>query len=165
MYDYVLQYGFDSNSQNSIQNIKNYLQSNGIQDKEREWLPHITIDLYNCNDRKELISKLDKIIEKIKCFDIEFKSLNSFNEETLYIEPNNREHLMKLKYIFDNELELYRLENRREREYIPHVTLCTNDTLEMSKKLAVNVFIPFIAKVKYIWVYSQKMELIKQYEL
>lgn len=34
MYDYVLQYGFDIESQNYIQSIKEYLKNNGIQDKE-----------------------------------------------------------------------------------------------------------------------------------
>lgn len=34
MYDYVLQYGFDTESENYIQSIKNYLKNNGIIDKE-----------------------------------------------------------------------------------------------------------------------------------
>ncbi len=34
MYDYVLQYGFDIESENNIQNIKKYLKNNNIKDKE-----------------------------------------------------------------------------------------------------------------------------------
>ena len=33
MYDYVLQYGFDIESEKNIQNIKNYLKDNNIKDK------------------------------------------------------------------------------------------------------------------------------------
>ena len=33
MYDYVLQYGFDIESENNIQNIKKYLKNNNIKDK------------------------------------------------------------------------------------------------------------------------------------
>lgn len=45
MYDYVLQYGFDKDTEQFIQSIKNYLKENKIKDEERNWLPHITIDL------------------------------------------------------------------------------------------------------------------------
>ena len=51
MYDYVLQYGFDKETQDYIQSIKNTLKSNNIEDKERNWLPHITIDLYDCKNK------------------------------------------------------------------------------------------------------------------
>jgi len=34
MYDYVLQYGIDIKSQSYIQDIKQYLKNNGIEDKE-----------------------------------------------------------------------------------------------------------------------------------
>ena len=165
MYDYVLQYGFDTDSSDKIQNIKDYLKSKNIQDKERNWLPHITIDLYNCKNEAEFISKLDKIIENINCFNIEFKNFNNLEGETLCLEPYNKENLMRLKGVFDKELDSYRLDKRRKRTYIPHATICTNDTLEISRKLATRVFIPFIATVKYIWVYNQSMELIKQYNL
>ena len=43
MYDYVLQYGFHTKTQDYIQNIKNILRSNNVADKERKWLPHITL--------------------------------------------------------------------------------------------------------------------------
>ena len=52
MYDYVLQYGFDTESIYYIQCIKDYLKNNRIIDRERNWLPHITIDLYNCKNEK-----------------------------------------------------------------------------------------------------------------
>lgn len=34
MYDYVLQYGFDKETQDYIQSIKNTLKSNNIEDKK-----------------------------------------------------------------------------------------------------------------------------------
>lgn len=68
MYDYVLQYGFDTESKYYIQSIKDYLKNNRIIDRERNWLPHITIDLYNCKNEKEFIDKLDIIVEKISAF-------------------------------------------------------------------------------------------------
>lgn len=165
MYDYVLQYGFDIESQNYIQRIKDHLKNNGIQDRERNWLPHITIDIYDCRDKYEFISKLDTILKGIKEFEIEFKNLNNFNNETLYIEPYNKEELIDLKQFFNKELNNYMLEKRKERKYNPHATLCTSDTLDKSIQLANEKFHPFIAKIKYIWVYNRDIELIKQYNL
>lgn len=165
MYDYVLQYGFDSETQSYIQSIKDYLKNSGIKDRERNWLPHITIDLYNCENKEEFIGKLDIIMETIEEFKIHFKNLNSCNEETLYIEPYNKDELMKLKQFFNKELYDYMIEKRKTRNYIPHATLCTSDTLEKSIQLAKDKFNPFVAKVKYIWVYNRSMELIKVYNL
>lgn len=165
MYDYVLQYGFDTESKYYIQSIKDYLKNNRIIDRERNWLPHITIDLYNCKNEKEFIDKLDVIVEKISAFNIEFKNLNTCNNETLYIEPYNKEILMELKQYFNIELNNYMLEKRRERKYIPHATLCTSDTLDKSIQLANQKFNPFISTIKYIWVYNRDMQLIKEYNL
>jgi len=165
MYDYVLQYGFDIESKDYIQSIKDYLKNNGIIDRERNWLPHITIDLYNCKNEKEFIAKLDVTVEKISTFNVEFKNLNTFNNETLYIEPYNKEILMKLKQYFNTELNNYMLEKRRTRIYMPHATLCTSDTLDKSIQLAVPKFNPFISTIKYIWVYNRDMQLIKEYNL
>ena len=165
MYDYVLQYGFDTESKYYIQSIKDYLKNNRIIDRERNWLPHITIDLYNCKNEKEFIDKLDVIVEKISTFNIEFKNFNTCNNETLYIEPYNKEILMELKQYFNTELNNYMLEKRRERKYIPHATLCTSDTLDKSIQLANQKFNPFISTIKYIWVYNRDMQLIKEYNL
>lgn len=165
MYDYVLQYGFDTESKYYIQSIKDYLKNNRIIDRERNWLPHITIDLYNCKNEKEFIDKLDVIVEKISTFNIEFKNLNTCNNETLYIEPYNKEILMELKQYFNTELNNYMLEKRRERKYIPHATLCTSDTLDKSIQLSNQKFNPFISTIKYIWVYNRDMQLIKEYNL
>lgn len=165
MYDYVLQYGFDTESKYYIQSIKDYLKNNRIIDRERNWLPHITIDLYNCKNEKEFIDKLDVIVEKISAFNIEFKNLNTCNNETLYIEPYNKEILMELKQYFNTKLNNYMLEKRRKRKYIPHATLCTSDTLDKSIQLANQKFNPFISTIKYIWVYNRDMQLIKEYNL
>lgn len=165
MYDYVLQYGFDTESKYYIQSIKDYLKNNRIIDRERNWLPHITIDLYNCKNEKEFIDKLDVIVEKISAFNIEFKNLNTCNNETLYIEPYNKEILMELKQYFNTELNNYMLEKRRKRKYIPHATLCTSDTLDKSIQLANQKFNPFISPIKNIWVYNRDMQLIKEYNL
>ncbi len=165
MYDYVLQYGFDIKSKNYIQSIKDYLKNNGIVDRERNWLPHITIDLYNCKNQKEFIDKLDVVVDKIYSFDVEFKHLNTFNNETLFIEPYNKKRLMELKLYFNLELNNYMLEKRKERKYIPHVTLCTTDILDKSIQLAVAKFKQFKSKIKYIWVYNRDMQLIKEYNL
>lgn len=165
MYDYVLQYVFDTESKYYIQSIKDYLKNNRIIDRERNWLPHITIDLYNCKNEKEFIDKLDVIVEKISAFNIEFKNLNTCNNETLYIEPYNKEILMELKQYFNTKLNNYMLEKRRKRKYIPHATLCTSDTLDKSIQLANQKFNPFISTIKYIWVYNRDMQLIKEYNL
>ncbi len=165
MYDYVLQLGFDKETENYIQNIKNTLKENNIVDKEKNWRPHITIDLYNCSDQKQFIEMIDEIIEKIKSFEIEFNNLNNFDEETLYIEPFNKTELYEIKTIFDSQLNKCRLEKRLNRTYKPHVTLCTNDDLTKAKLISEDKFKPFIGKVSYLWVYNPKVELIKEYRI
>lgn len=166
MYDYVLQYGFDKKTEQEIQNIKDYLKDNKIKDTERKWLPHITIDLYDCENKNEFIKKVDEIVSKVKCFKVDCKKLNDLDQKTLYIDPFNKQRLLELKSIFDNELNNYRKQNRRERIYRPHITLCTNDYINQGLyDLAYNVFKPFSAKVKYIWIYNQNMDLIKEYKL
>lgn len=165
MYDYVLQYGFDKETQDYIQNIKNTLKSNNVADRERNWLPHITIDLYNCKDKNEFIEKLDKIVQNISSFNIGFRNLNNFDNETLYIEPYDKDNLMNLKSIFDEELKSYRLENRLKRAYRPHITLCTNNDLSSAYKITDEKFSPFNGIIKYIWCYNQNMELLKEYIL
>lgn len=143
MYDYVLQYGFDKETQEHIQSIKNTLKLNKVEDRERNWPPHITIDLYNCKNKNEFIENLDRIIKNINSFNIEFRNLNNFDDETLYIEPYNKDTLMNLKSIFDEELKSYRLEKRLKRVYQPHITLCTNDDLSIAYKIADEEFSPF----------------------
>ena len=165
MYDYVLQYGFDNKSSMTIQEIKDYLKANGIKDRERKWLPHITIDLYDCKNEEEFLSKLDSIVKDIKQFDIDFRKLNSFYNETLYIEPHNKEILLDLKQLFNEKLDIYMQDKRRTRKYMPHATLCTSNCIEKSIKLAKDKFVPFVARVKYIWVYNSDMVLIKEYKL
>ncbi len=165
MYDYVLQYGFDKETQDYVQNIKNILKLNNVTDKERNWLPHITIDLYDCKNKDEFIEKVDKIVQNINSFAVEFRNLNNFDNETLYIEPYNKNNLMLLKSLFDEKLKSYRLEKRLKREYIPHVTLCTNDDLSSAYKIAREKFSPFNGMIKYIWCYNQNMELLKEYIL
>lgn len=125
------------------QNIKNTLKSNNIADRERNWLPHITIDLYNCKNKNEFIEKLDKIVQNINSFNIEFRNLNNFDNETLYIEPYNKDNLINLKSIFDEELKPYRLERRLKRIYRPHITLCTNNDLSSAYKIANKEFSTF----------------------
>lgn len=115
--------------------------------------------------KMSFLNKLDKIIKDIKQFHIDFRGLNSFNEETLYIEPYNKEILMDLKKYFDKELNNYMQDKRRARKYMPHATLCTSNLLDKSIDLANDKFIPFIATVKYIWVYNKDMVLIKEYKL
>lgn len=166
MYDYVLQYGFDKKTEKYIQDIKDHLKQNNIVDKERKWRPHITIDLYNCKNQYEFINKVDNAAFNIRKFMIECKNLNNFNKETLYIEPWNKEKLLELKQAFDNELNNYRIENRKLRAYIPHITLCTVDKIDENLYgLAESKFEPFTAEIKYLWIYNHDMELIKQYEL
>ena len=165
MYDYVLQLGFDRNTEEKIQNLKDYLKNNNIKDKERKWLPHITIDLYDCKNINEFIIKLGKAIEDINAININFKNLNDFDNKTLYIEPCEKNDLLEIKDIIDRRLEDYRIERRKSRIYKPHVTLCTNEDIRNAYKLALERFKPFSGQIKYLWIYNCEMELIKEYEL
>ncbi len=165
MYDYVLQLGFDKKTEDYIQNIKNTLKENNVIDKEKNWRPHITIDLYNCNSQGQFIGAIDKVMKEIKSCEIEFNNLNNFEEETLYIEPFNKKVLYEIKNIFDNQLGEYRLEKRINRVYKPHVTLCTNQDLTKAKRISKDIFRPFKGKISYLWIYNPKLMLVKEYRL
>ena len=165
MYDYVLQFAFDKESENKIKKIKDYLKEKNIVDKERNWKPHVTIDLYNCGDEEEFIKKLDSIIKKISKFKVRLKKFNTCNNRTLYIEPFDDENFYKWKKFFDKELNSYMLEKRKTRNYIPHITINTSEELDKSILLAKEKFKPMKIEVKYIWVYNRDMRLIKTYEL
>lgn len=165
MYDYVLQLGFDKNTEKRIQNLKDYLKDNNIKDKERNWLPHITIDLYDCKNINEFIIKLDETLKNIASININFNNLNDFDNKTLYIEPYEKDGLLKIKNIIDEKLKDYRIERRKSRIYKPHVTLCTNEDIRNAYKLALERFRPFSGQIKYLWIYNQEMKLIKEYEL
>ena len=89
------------------------------------------------------MEKLDKIVQNISSFNMEFRNLNNFDNETLYIDPYNKDNLMNLKSIFDQELKPYRLERRLKRVYKPHVTLCTNNDLSTAYKIANEEFSTF----------------------
>ena len=165
MYDYVLQFGFDIENQKYIESIKQYLKENKIKDKEKNWLPHITIDLYNSKNEKEFIKKIDSIVNNIECFNLNFNNLNDFDKATLYLEPFNADILIKIKIMFDNILTDYRLETRKQRIYQPHVTLCTNDNINEALTFAKSKFKAFKGNVKYLWIYNSEVKLIKEYEL
>ena len=164
-YDYVLQLGFDKHTEDFIQNIKDKLKENNVIDKEKNWRPHITIDLYNCDNEKLFIDNVDKIVNDIKILNIEFQNLNNFDNKTLYIEPFNKNGLKEIKGLFDNGLNKFRLENRKNRIYRPHVTLCTNDDLTSAVKISNDMFRPFVGKVEYLWIYNPKVKQIKEYIL
>ena len=72
---------------------------------------------------------------------------------------------MKLKLVFDEGLQEYRIENRKMREYRPHITLCTNDDLTKAKEIANKKFKAIIGRVEYVWVYDCNMNLIREYKL
>ena len=165
MYDYVLQLGFDKQTEDFIQNIKNTLKEKNVIDKEKNWRPHITIDLYNCDNEKLFIKHVDRVINNIKMLNIEFNNLNNFDDKTLYIEPFNKNDLKKIKALFDISLSKFRLENRKNRIYKPHVTLCTNDDLSSAIKISEDMFKPFVGKVAYLWIYNPQVNLIKEYSL
>lgn len=165
MYDYVLQFGFDGESQFKVQEIRNHIRQSGFIDRQRGWLPHITIDMYNCKDKEEFIEKIDKIVENLQQFEIKMEKIDNFFNEYLHIAPSPAEKLQKIKQQFDVALGNYMLSSRKEKEYKPHITLSQNDELEQSQKVAMEKFLPWRATVCKVWMYNEKMQLIKQWTL
>jgi len=165
MYDYVIQYGFDDIPQSKIQSIKDHIKTGDVNDQYRNWQPHITIDLYQCADKDKFISAVDFVIKKLQKFELEFNVLSNFNKRVLYIEPHNKKELLEYKDMFDSTLDKFRVEQVKQRIYNPHVTLCITEMFDKALTLANQKFKPFNAEVKYIWIYNQNIELIKQYEL
>lgn len=166
MYDYVIQYGLNLEATQLIQEIKRELKQKRIPDKEKKWLPHITIDLYKSNNKNEFIHQVEQITQHIKSFTIELNELADFDQETLYLNPTPKEQLLINKKQFDQALYKYQLPHRRKRIYKPHITLCTNDKIEKNTyDIAKTKFRPFTAKVKYVWIYTPEIVLVKQIEL
>ena len=53
----------------------------------------------------------------------------------------------------------------KEREWKPHITLCTTNDLREATKIAKKKFKEFTTQIKYLWVYNSNLKLIKKYEL
>ena len=164
-YDYVLQLGFDKQTENYIQHIKDTLKANNIRDRQKNWRPHITIDMYNCDDEKLFIEKVENIVSNIKAENLACKNLNNFDNETLYIEPFNKEGLQNIKHIFNDGLAEFRLQSRINREYKPHITLCSTDNIAGAIEISTLLFKPFECKAEYLWIYTPAVKLVKEYKL
>ena len=164
MYDYVLQFGLDDESSKKVQVIRNHIRLEGFLDKQRGWLPHITIEKYNCSNRNEFISRVEKVVSKISKFNINLFSFGTFDNGTLFITPTPADNLVKYKNMFDEELSTMKVPSKHDG-YNPHVTLCTNDHLEQSKVAAFEKFKPFSATVTKVWIYTENMVLVKEFEL
>lgn len=119
MYDYVIQYGLDPEATQLIQEIKRELKQKRIPDKEKNLLPHITIDLYKSSNKNEFIHQVEQITQHINSFTIELNELADFDQETLYLNPTPKEPFLINKKQFDQALNKYQLPHRK-REYINH---------------------------------------------
>lgn len=165
MYDYVLQLLYDDETTNEITELKNILVKNNIENNERPWLPHITIDLYYNVNSVEFISILDNFIKIKKQFNFEFDKLGKIDKGVLFLVPNNIEELVKIKEELNIKLDKYRINDRRNKDYIPHSTLTINKDVTYAEKLLSQNFAPIKCTVKYLCIYNSDMELIKKYEL
>ena len=166
MYNYVIQIALDRTSQTYVQNLRNCIRQNNIVDRQRGWLPHITVDKYNCKNEKNLINKITEIVSDIKVFKFNVSGFSSFSGETLYLKPDKLDEIIELKNKFDKGLSRYRLSKElRRKEYNPHITICTNDRLEDSIQVLMNYFSSFEVFVSKIWLYTEDMRLVKEWEL
>ena len=164
MYDYVLQFGLDDESTKKVQVIRNHIRLCGFIDKQRGWPPHITIEKYNCNNRNEFVERVEKVVSKLSKFDIDLNSFGKFSNGTLFITPTPADNFVKAKELFDEELGSMKVPSKYDN-YNPHVTLCTNDHFEQSKVAAFQKFKPFTATVTKVWIYTENMVLVKEFEL
>ncbi|MBE6123980.1 MAG: 2'-5' RNA ligase family protein [Erysipelotrichaceae bacterium] len=161
--EYVLQFGFDIKSQKKIQKIKNYLRLKGIVDKQRGWFPHITLNLYQIDDLDKFIEIIDKFVGNISSFEVICSSLGNFRQETLFINPNSKEDFESIKNIFDKKLKKYVIPD--DRPYSPHITVCTNSMFEKSEELTRKKFKKMKVNVCKIWLFDEKVNLIKEWKL
>ena len=166
METYILQFGLDRDSQNFVQNIRNEIKLAGFVDRQRGWLPHITIDKYNDSNFNLLINNVESVLKNFSAFDIELKQLGNFDNETLFIDPLPKNTILDIKTQLDLALDEFRFESRKLRPYNPHITLCTNNNLDECQKVATKNLSPKTATVEKIWLYTEKnMELIKEWTL
>lgn len=166
METYILQFGLDKNSQDFIQNVRNEIRIAGFVDRQRGWLPHITIDKYDGSNFEELIEKINQVIANVSAFKINLETLNNFDKETLFVEPEPKDKVLEIKSELDIALDKFRFESRRMRGYNPHITLCTNNNLEECEKIAYQHFSKREATIERVWLYTEKnMELVKEWVL
>lgn len=138
MEELILQFAFDREAMITIQDIRNHIRVNEFVDRQRGWLPHITINKYNVEsqDKEKFIKLTDEIISNYSLFNLHLEALDNFingeNDGTLYIKPTETENLCTLKQQFDVKLEEFTIESRKKRYYTPHITLCTNNMLKES---------------------------------
>ena len=166
METYILQFGLDKNSQDYIQNVRNEIRIAGFVDRQRGWLPHITIDKYDDSNLEELIERTNQVLADVTAFKINLETLNNFDKETLFIEPNPKDIILEIKNNLDISLDKFRFESRKLRGYNPHITLCTNNNLEECEKIAYQHFSKREAAIERVWLYTEKnMELVKEWVL
>ncbi len=164
MYDYVLMLGLDSASTKKIQTIKNHVRVCGFLDKQRGWPPHITVDHYNYENRNDFILKIDEVVKELKGFETDCFTLGKFSNGTLYIIPAPTVKFEEIKASFDAAVGEFKVPNKYE-SYTPHITICTNDNLEQSKVAALEKFNPFTARVSKVWLYTENMVLVKEWDI
>ena len=162
-YDYVLQFGLDRLSQAYVQNIRNRIRQNDLVDRQRGWLPHITIDKYKCKEEDKIVEIIDSVVEGIYEIPFAVEEFGNFDGETLYLKPSNIEEFQIVKETFDKALKNYKVKGRDT--YNPHITLCTNDKLEESIDVVMSIFSSFSGYACKLWLYDEKMCLIKEWLL
>lgn len=135
----------------------------GIPDKQRGWLPHVTLNLYQFEDLDKFIKSIDKFIGEISTFGVMCSSLGNFRKETLFIDPDNKECFESIKNLFDKKLAKYVIKD--DRKYAPHITICTNNMFDKSVELTKKKFKKMKVKVCKIWLFDEKVNFIKEWKL
>lgn len=165
MYDYVAVLIFDEETNIKIISLKSKSEIYGAKLIEK-LPPHITIDLYENIGADNLIMTIDKFISEIHSFPFQFIKFDNFNNNILFLKPNNEEEFVKIKNLFDLYLKDFIIKNNpNEGIYKPHSTLISGGDITNAQEYLQNQFSVFEGKVTQLCVFSNDKKLIRKYDL
>jgi len=165
MYDFVTVLVFDDNTNMQIVSFAHFLESYGIE-TVRKLPPHITIDLYENLSSDVLISTIDCFIDEISSIPFRFIKLDNFDNEVLFLKPDNVEAFESVKSIFDTNLGDYSIKDNANRGiYNPHMTLVSSSDTTEAERILNEQFYPFESNASGLCVYSKNKQLVKRYDL
>lgn len=162
MYDYVVVLLFDDKTNIKLLSLKNMLEVESTLK-----LPyHITIDLYENITSNKLTTIIDQFISEINLFPFRFIKVDNFDNNVLFLQPDNEEKFLKIKNLFDLHLSEFKIkDNTNNGIYKPHTTLIKGEDIVNSQLYLETQFTQFDGNVTGLGVFSKDKTLIKGYKL
>jgi len=138
--------------------------------------PSVTFQGGKVKNIKQLKKDFQKVISKIKPFEIEVNGYGHFNKKVIYLKVKKTNDLIKLNKLINQFSVIYckdLFKYYTPKKWIPHITLAMDDLTEDNLEKAWNELsknkVRFKQKLHNLcivkWYPSGKIKIIKKYEL